>query len=147
MANFQEVIKRLRESRGLTQAALADILELKQQTISKWEKGGAVPAYDVLEKLAVFFNVTPNVLFGVDPIPETDETEAGLPLSSEPAGDAAEDSRNYRLRYYRLKENPRPYAARSGRTPQAPQPNPGQLFDARLAEAEEDDPPVKPSGH
>ena len=145
MSNFQEIIKRLRESRGLTQAALADILRIRQQTISKWENGGSVPAYDVLEKLAALFEVTPNVLFGVDPIPEAPaETDAGLPPES--SGEDLQENRKVNLRYYRLKDSPRPYAARSEDARRMPQTDPGKLFDARLAEAEEKNPPSKPSG-
>lgn len=50
-------LKRLRKSRGWTQAQLADRLSVSKQTISNWETGIKVPRMGSLQNLADIFNV------------------------------------------------------------------------------------------
>lgn len=57
-----ENIKRLRESRGLTQAQLGDAVGVSDKAVSTWESGKREPRMGVVEKLAVFFNVPKSVL-------------------------------------------------------------------------------------
>lgn len=51
-------IRKLRESRGLTQMQLAEHLGVSFQAVSTWEKGIKVPRSGALEKLAKFFGVS-----------------------------------------------------------------------------------------
>lgn len=53
-----ERIYALRAARGLSQADLADALEVSRQSISKWETGASVPELDKLLKLSELFGVT-----------------------------------------------------------------------------------------
>lgn len=55
---FSEIIKELRELRGLKQEELANIFGLKRTTISSWEVGKSKPDVDTLIKVAEFFNVS-----------------------------------------------------------------------------------------
>lgn len=55
---FGERIYTLRAARGLSQADLADALEVSRQSISKWETGASVPELDKLLKLSELFCVT-----------------------------------------------------------------------------------------
>lgn len=57
-------LKELRNSKGLSQSALADILGRTQQAIGKWEVGKAEPDVPTLLKLATYFNVTIDYLLG-----------------------------------------------------------------------------------
>ncbi len=57
-------IKQLRELKGLTQSQLAEILGIKNQTVSNYESGEREPSYDILLKLADCFGVTTDYLFG-----------------------------------------------------------------------------------
>ncbi len=57
-------LKELRNSKGLSQSALADILGRTQQAIGKWEVGKAEPDAPTLLKLATYFNVTIDYLLG-----------------------------------------------------------------------------------
>ena len=57
MEKFGERLKDLREERDLTQAELAGILGVAPNTISRWERGITRPRYNVLLKIAEFFNV------------------------------------------------------------------------------------------
>ncbi len=53
-----KMIKKLRESRGLTQSALADILMISDKTISKWETGKGYPDISLLEGLSKALNIS-----------------------------------------------------------------------------------------
>ena len=57
------VIKQLRERRGLTQAALADLLAVSDKTVSKWETGKGYPDITLLEPLSRALGVSTVELF------------------------------------------------------------------------------------
>lgn len=59
-----EKIALLRRERGITQTELAEYLFLTPQTVSRWEAGGA-PEITLLPKIAAFFGVSIDELFGV----------------------------------------------------------------------------------
>lgn len=61
---FNERLKQLRAKSGLTQKALADRLHVSQQTVGKWEAGGATPNPETLSELADIFCVTVDYLIG-----------------------------------------------------------------------------------
>lgn len=52
------IIKRLRESRGMTQAQLAQRLYVREKTISKWETGKGYPDISILEQLAAALGIS-----------------------------------------------------------------------------------------
>lgn len=51
-------IKRLRQSKGVTQEQLAEVMCLSGQAVSKWENETALPDITLLPKLADYFGVT-----------------------------------------------------------------------------------------
>jgi transcriptional regulator with XRE-family HTH domain len=57
------VIARLRKEKGSTQEELAKYVLVSTQAVSKWENGG-VPDTDLLPKIADFFGVSIDTLFG-----------------------------------------------------------------------------------
>lgn len=59
-------IKRLRESSGLTQSKLSDIVGKGQQAVSKWENDQSIPDFDSLMFLAQYFCVSIDYLLCVD---------------------------------------------------------------------------------
>lgn len=61
------MIKQLRESRGLTQAQLAEQLGVSYQAVSTWENGLKTPRVGVIEKLADFFGVSKSQIMGWEP--------------------------------------------------------------------------------
>ena len=62
---FAQRLKDLRKSRpGLTQAKLAEILDVSQQAVGLWERGKNMPSHELVFKIASFFNVTTDYLLG-----------------------------------------------------------------------------------
>lgn len=61
---FNEIMKKLRTSRGLSQAALADKLNMSQSIIGAYETGDRKPSYEAMEQIADFFNVSLDYLRG-----------------------------------------------------------------------------------
>ena len=60
-------IRRLRDARGITQEGLAQALNVTAQTVSKWECGSSMPDVQTLPQIAVYFGVTIDQLFAMDP--------------------------------------------------------------------------------
>lgn len=52
------MLKSLRRERKITQKNLADVLHISQTSISKYERGEAVPDLELIVKMADFFGVS-----------------------------------------------------------------------------------------
>ena len=63
--NIGEKIALLRKEKNITQTELAEYLSLAPQTISRWEVGNGAPEISLLPKIATFFNVSIDDLFGL----------------------------------------------------------------------------------
>ena len=61
-----ENLRRLRQSRGLTQEQLAERLGVSFQSVSRWENGLSYPDVEMIPELAAFFEVSTDVLMGVE---------------------------------------------------------------------------------
>lgn len=61
---FSKRLKELRATKHLTQKMLADLLSISQQTVGKWESGGATPNPATLAQLADIFSVSVDYLIG-----------------------------------------------------------------------------------
>lgn len=66
MSVFTENLRELREARGLTQDALAELAGTSKQVLSRYENGLRVPKISMVEKLAKALNVSINELTGED---------------------------------------------------------------------------------
>lgn len=62
--NFSILLKDLRREKAISQAKLAEILGLTQDSVSLWEKGKSIPATQYIIKLADFFGVSTDYLLG-----------------------------------------------------------------------------------
>lgn len=60
-----ECIKRLRQSKRMTQEELAELLKVSVQTVSRWENNLNYPDLIMLPELASLFHVTTDYLLGV----------------------------------------------------------------------------------
>lgn len=70
-----ERIKSLRESRDLTQSALAKKLSVTRASVNAWEMGVSVPTVDKIVDLALFFHVTTDYILGKESSIQVDITE------------------------------------------------------------------------
>lgn len=57
-------LKTLRMEKGMSQQEFAEAIHASQNTVSQWENGTRKPAYDIVETLADFFNVSIDYLLG-----------------------------------------------------------------------------------
>lgn len=65
VSNIGIVISKLRKNKGVTQEELAKYVGVSAQAVSKWENGG-VPDTELLPKIADYFEVSIDRLFGRD---------------------------------------------------------------------------------
>ena len=72
--NYKKVlahyIRWLRLMNGMSQLDVAKKLKKTTNAISNWELGNTSPPVDDIMKLCDIYNVTPNQMLGVDPIPD-----------------------------------------------------------------------------
>lgn len=66
MVDFGNRLKTLRLREDMSQAQLAQKLDLTKSVISAYETGIRLPSYDVLIHIAKIFNVTTDYLLGVE---------------------------------------------------------------------------------
>lgn len=72
MVDFGNRLKTLRIQSNLTQAQLAERLDLTKSVISAYETGLRMPSYDVMISIARIFKVTTDYLLGVEQKQEID---------------------------------------------------------------------------
>jgi transcriptional regulator with XRE-family HTH domain len=67
-------LKAIRESRGLTQDQLADLVGVKERTISRYETGASKGLYDdeVLDELSKALHVEPEDIIGPRAVPQAE---------------------------------------------------------------------------
>ena len=58
MSNISSNLKYLRKKKGLTQQQFADAMEIKRSLIGAYEEDRAEPKYDLLKKIAEYFDLT-----------------------------------------------------------------------------------------
>lgn len=64
--NIGTNIKRLRQSKGITQEQLAEAVNVSCPAVSKWERGETLPDITLLQPLAFYFGVSLDELMGYD---------------------------------------------------------------------------------
>lgn len=63
---ISNVIRRLRREHDITQEELATAVGVTYQSVSRWENGQAYPDIELIPKIAQFFDISTDVLFGTD---------------------------------------------------------------------------------
>lgn len=71
--SVNEIIKKLRTERGLTQNDLAAMMNCNRQKIADWERGKSTPSADDLILLSKKFNVSADYLLGLTDVTATDK--------------------------------------------------------------------------
>jgi len=61
---FPDRLKKLRNDREISQAKIAPMFGVRQQSYATWETGETQPDIETLLKLAIFFDVTVDYLTG-----------------------------------------------------------------------------------
>lgn len=65
VCDFGTILHQLRKAHGLTQNELGKRIGLSKAVVSKYENGIGFPSFDVLIRIAEYFNVTTDYLLGV----------------------------------------------------------------------------------
>ena len=63
---FKDRLKELRTAKNLSQMQLANLLQISQSAIAKWELGKTEPTASAIITLAKFFNETTDYILGLD---------------------------------------------------------------------------------
>ena len=87
---FQVNLKKLREGKGLSQAKFAKEIGVSQSTVGMWESGKNKPEFSALLKIADYFNVTTDILTGIETetqkrstrVPVLGTVQAGIPIDA-----------------------------------------------------------------
>lgn len=68
---FGERLRSLREEKKITQKELAKLFKIAESTVSMYERGEREPNFEIVNKIANFFNVSTDYLLGRtdDPTP------------------------------------------------------------------------------
>ena len=85
---FPEILKRLRINKKRSQQEMADFLGITRQGYGKYENGGSQPSFEMLQKIADYFEVSTDQLFGRD---DKQETKNAVGFSSKESRLTAEE--------------------------------------------------------
>ena len=88
---FGTRVAQLRKIKGITQAQLAEILNVSNKTISRWETGDGYPDISLLKPLAVSLGVSVDYLLGND---MTESTQENMGMSETQSGADAGGARS-----------------------------------------------------
>lgn len=73
-----ERIRQLRDSRNITQTALADFLNVSPSTIGMYEQNRRKPSFEMLEAIADFFNVSLDYIMCKDDVSKPAVTDEDI---------------------------------------------------------------------
>lgn len=71
MKDFSEILKELRQERGISQKALGEVLDISDRNIRFYESGEHRPDFEGLMTLADYFDVSIDYLVGRSDVRET----------------------------------------------------------------------------
>jgi transcriptional regulator with XRE-family HTH domain len=75
---FPDRLTRLRKQRGLTQEALADLVNITKTQVYRYENGSSQPTLEVIKRLAIALSVTTDQLIFEEDERQPDESLALL---------------------------------------------------------------------
>ena len=73
MEKIGQTIGRLRKEHHVTQTQLAEYLFVTPQTVSKWEAGNGTPDISLLPRIASFFEISLDELFGITKLEQLED--------------------------------------------------------------------------
>jgi len=83
---FAKKLRELRKRKDITQVLLAQMLEVSQQTVARWESGAATPPLDTISRIAKFFGVPTSYFIENEPGDEINELSAYKAAEAEVSG-------------------------------------------------------------
>ena len=84
MSKFSTRLRLLRDSRGLTQQQLADMLSISKSSVNMYERGEREPGFETMESIADLFNVDMNYLLGLSDIRNSITIVSSIPAGFQP---------------------------------------------------------------
>lgn len=81
---FPDILKKLRKQHKLSQQEMADHLGITRQGYGKYESGSSQPSFEMLEVIAIRFNVTTDYLLGRSDTPNMSEQEEFEAFANDP---------------------------------------------------------------
>lgn len=76
--NIGSIIRKLRKERNITQEKFAEYLNISSQAVSRWENGSACPDIATIPAIADFFEVSTDLLFGIQKDKREEEIQSCL---------------------------------------------------------------------
>ena len=67
---INEILKYMRQIKHMSGKSVAEKIGCAPNTLANWEKGKVSPPVDAAFKLCEVYDITPNQLFGYEPIPD-----------------------------------------------------------------------------
>lgn len=64
--NVMRILVECRKEKGLTQAELAKIIDLKPTTVASWEQGLSLPSIQMLARLSKYYEKTISYMYGME---------------------------------------------------------------------------------
>src|SRR5437773_9004770 len=83
MTSLGERLRKMREGRGYTQDELAELLDVGQQQVHRWEANKSDPSTDAIASLAKILGVTADYLLGIVENPDERLQNKELALAPE----------------------------------------------------------------
>lgn len=84
---FGEKLQKLRAGAGLSQDALAELLDVSRQAVSRWERDETMPETEKVVRLSAYFHVTTDYLLkDGEPSPDPPPEDPAPPQKAVPAG-------------------------------------------------------------
>lgn len=74
MADFHELLNKLRIEKGVTQEEVATAIGVAKSTFSKYDRGEREPNFETLKKIAQYFQTTTDYLLGLSEVMHPDKT-------------------------------------------------------------------------
>lgn len=105
--NYGERLKKLRESKKLSQQQLAEKLNINRSTYARYELGQTQPDFETLEKLADFFEVSTDYLLGRTDEKTVKVNVAGKEIElTEKEFNVFKELKKYQLAFHDLQSDP-----------------------------------------
>ena len=74
MADFHELLNKLRIEKGVTQEEVASAIGVAKSTFAKYDRGEREPNFETLKKIAQYFQTTTDYLLGLSEVMHPDKT-------------------------------------------------------------------------